>query len=413
MLAGIRWESLHRAGGTPDCGKRPRVCFLPLFVGSVISVLTCLIGCGDPIDLSGVGQRALADARARQSCGPSGLLSVAIPDCPLGTFCFTPACLGHDLCYAFCQTPRAECDRRFRNDMTALCFQEFTRRPHQLKQCLGFVLTYWTAVLQFGDRFYECGEPPIVDPDPDVPGACCQVDDQATCTDVANKAACASSGVFLAGLDCDEVDSVFGGCPVPANDACGERSRVCTDAAPADGTGICSGESAGPSGDRPCDTTLQDCLPGEVCLPSDRTAYRCSIVSDNRLAQTDGPEVGVDCAGPGVDRFQADIWFEYVAPCSGTLTVGMCGGLSYDAMLAVYGSNVPDGTCTCPEDDATQLTCDDDSCGGFGTTAIGTVEQAVEGACYLIRVGGWSIDQTPAGADRGIAQIDIGMVCNE
>jgi hypothetical protein len=134
-------------------------------------------------------------------------------------------------------------------------------------------------------------------------------------------------------------------------------------------------------------------------------------VSDNRLAQTDGPPADGDCLVSGVDRFRADVWFAYEAPCNGSLTVQMCQGTNYDAMAAIYGSNEPGGACVCPGDTGATLACDDDSCGGPGGPGVVTYEGAVEGACYLIRVGGWSSDGTDAAASRGVGQLQIGMIC--
>jgi hypothetical protein len=80
------------------------------------------------------------------------------------------------------------------------------------------------------------------------------------------------------------------------------------------------------------------------------------------------------CAGGG-----NDVWFSYVAPGAGSLTVDTCTGTNYDSAIEVF-----DGTGGCGA--LTSLACNDDSC-GLQSSATVTV---VQGATYFIRVGGWS-----------------------
>jgi len=106
------------------------------------------------------------------------------------------------------------------------------------------------------------------------------------------------------------------------------------------------------------------------------------------------------------------VWYEYIAPCDGTLTIRMCDAITYDAMLAVYSTNTPDATCTCPTDDSLLLECNDDFCGSSSTVSGVTIEGVTTGACYTIRVGGWSGNGTETNTSRGISEIDIGVICN-
>ncbi len=95
---------------------------------------------------------------------------------------------------------------------------------------------------------------------------------------------------------------------------------------------------------------------------------------DTSTATTDGPAA---CA-----PMTNDIWYNYQASCDGLATVSLCGGTSFDSVLAVY-----DG-CDCPADPANQIACDDDFCFFIGPSQAAFPVTA--GNCYKIRVGGFS-----------------------
>ena len=94
-------------------------------------------------------------------------------------------------------------------------------------------------------------------------------------------------------------------------------------------------------------------------------------------ATTDGP-VDANCMFDG--QTYHDIWFTYVALCSGELEVSTCGTADYDTDLVVY-----DGT-DC--DNLVTLGCNDDALGCANFSSLVTVP-VVGGNSYLIRVGGW------------------------
>ncbi|MCG8408509.1 MAG: hypothetical protein MI923_25185 [Phycisphaerales bacterium] len=102
-------------------------------------------------------------------------------------------------------------------------------------------------------------------------------------------------------------------------------------------------------------------------------------------ATTDGPAHGT-CEHDG--QTYNDIWFVYTATCTGDLTVSTCGTAFYDTDLVVY-----DG-CDCGS--LTLLGCDDDTSGCPGFTSEVTVF-VTEGNCYLIRVGGFQINDQGSG----------------
>jgi len=78
----------------------------------------------------------------------------------------------------------------------------------------------------------------------------------------------------------------------------------------------------------------------------------------------------------------ADIWYDYLATCTGTLTVSTCGTADYDTKLAIYHGFA------CPVSDAEFIDCAEDSpgCPNFTSTLVVPVTCGQE---YKIRVGGW------------------------
>jgi len=101
----------------------------------------------------------------------------------------------------------------------------------------------------------------------------------------------------------------------------------------------------------------------------------------NLGATTDGPAHAA-CDDFGSDQVPADVWYDYVATCDGTLTVSTCGMADYDTKLAVY---VGGG---CPVGDGNLLGCNEDTAGCAGYTSIVMIPASV-GQTYKIRVGGW------------------------
>ncbi|MBC7772942.1 MAG: hypothetical protein H7210_10640, partial [Pyrinomonadaceae bacterium] len=99
-------------------------------------------------------------------------------------------------------------------------------------------------------------------------------------------------------------------------------------------------------------------------------------------ATSDGPNES-GCGFPANSRVDNDVWFSYVASCTGLVTVDVCG-VDFDSRVAIYGT-------ACPAAAGTTLACDDDACGGEGSGGGSRVAfAAVAGAGYLIRVGGFN-----------------------
>jgi hypothetical protein len=87
--------------------------------------------------------------------------------------------------------------------------------------------------------------------------------------------------------------------------------------------------------------------------------------------------------GPGSCQTSRNVWYLYEAPCTGNISVTLCGS-SYDTKLAVYDG----ASCDLTEDD--MLACNDDGlCDDVFTLQSTVVVPMVEGQPYLIEVGGF------------------------
>lgn len=97
-------------------------------------------------------------------------------------------------------------------------------------------------------------------------------------------------------------------------------------------------------------------------------------------ASTDGPIEPLLCANASDDSVTQDVWFRWVATCTGSVSVSTCGS-SYDTRLAIYNS--------CPSSTPNQaIACDDDDC-PVGLQSLLTFN-ATSGADYFIRIGGYN-----------------------
>jgi hypothetical protein len=75
----------------------------------------------------------------------------------------------------------------------------------------------------------------------------------------------------------------------------------------------------------------------------------------------------------------ADVWFRWVANCTGRATASVCGA-SYDSQMVVYNSRCP-GTAG-----SMRMGCSDDACGDDARVSW----DVTEGSSYYIRIGGGS-----------------------
>jgi hypothetical protein len=213
--------------------------------------------------------------------------------------------------------------------------------------------------------------------------------------------------------------------------------------------------------DNDCDGLIDcadtaDCSDDTVCFAPDNDSCDSPqlIVDgdtdfDNTNADTDGATHG-NCTeeGSGTDPPQQDIWFDYVATCTGTLFASTCedygGSATFDTDIIIYnnGGAACDGIAICPPTDfdsaesANPLcpggACSDDytncdpagaPCGGGGFWQSRAAAVVAEDDCYRIRVGGWdetyfgpgtlNISCVPAECGNDILETGNGEVCED
>ncbi len=112
-------------------------------------------------------------------------------------------------------------------------------------------------------------------------------------------------------------------------------------------------------------------------------AFEGAVAFDTSDASTDGPAHAA-CLSGGDDQVHNDVWFLWLAPCTGTLTAETCGAADFDTRLAVY-----QGCAAAPPSDGNLLGCNDDAagCPSFRSKLSMPVSS---GQCYLIRAGGYN-----------------------
>ncbi|MCI0631960.1 MAG: M12 family metallo-peptidase [Phycisphaerales bacterium] len=93
-------------------------------------------------------------------------------------------------------------------------------------------------------------------------------------------------------------------------------------------------------------------------------------------ATTDGP-TSATCNFNGYNDLENDVWFRYVAECTGTVTASLCGA-DFNSKMAVYGSN-------CPIPGSFVIACSDDNCADDPTVSFPMTQNGV----VRIRVGGF------------------------
>ncbi|MCH7993122.1 MAG: DnaJ domain-containing protein [Planctomycetes bacterium] len=110
---------------------------------------------------------------------------------------------------------------------------------------------------------------------------------------------------------------------------------------------------------------------------------------DTTGATTDGPPVPLrsviptsECGFPlGDGQINSDIWFDFVATCSGLLTINLCES-QFDAKIAIYES----GDCA---ELGVPIACNDDACGDDSGRQSALVVRLDDEADLKIRVGGY------------------------
>ncbi|MEE9297113.1 MAG: proprotein convertase P-domain-containing protein, partial [Phycisphaerae bacterium] len=208
------------------------------------------------------------------------------------------------------------------------------------------------------------------------------------CTPIADASACLPAGeyvVFVAPGDCAG-GGIFEGIPCGGGNNDYVLEISCAPCGP----------PPGPENDN-----CQDAAPIECGA----TAF------DTTGADTDGQ------AHPACDfdgQTYHDIWYEFIAPQGGVLTVSTCNQANYDTDLVVYDGCDPDDF-MCPPGDAEMLGCNDDAPGCAGFSSEVTVP-VLGGNCYTIRVGGFQEGDQGTGTvtlSGPPCEVPVGACCLE
>lgn len=110
-------------------------------------------------------------------------------------------------------------------------------------------------------------------------------------------------------------------------------------------------------------------------------------------ANTDGPgHPSASCFAFGNDFVNADIWYYFTSPITGTVEWFTCDFINWDTRLAVYQAGA-----TCPLSDGDLLACNDDGAGCADFTSYLTFP-ATMGETYMLRLGGYTTSDYGTGS---------------
>jgi hypothetical protein len=94
-------------------------------------------------------------------------------------------------------------------------------------------------------------------------------------------------------------------------------------------------------------------------------------------SSTDGPDEPALCNVGGYTQIGNDVWFKWLAACTGNATISLCGS-SYNAKMAVYIG--------CPSSPNSAIACNDNFCGSSPSITL----PVNQGTLYRIRIGGFN-----------------------
>lgn len=137
---------------------------------------------------------------------------------------------------------------------------------------------------------------------------------------------------------------------------------------------------------------------GAVTVANDACASAVTIGNGVQTGNTcASTRDGSDTCRPSATA--GDVWYSWVAPCTGSLVLGTCGS-AYDTDISVHTG--------CPGTSANQVGCNDDAVSGLcaGTLQSSLTVPVTSGAAYLIRVSGF-------GGATGAYVLSVGQQPND
>lgn len=221
-------------------------------------------------------------------------------------------------------------------------------------------------------------------------GSCCNDQNPGGCTNNVVISACTGPNVrFTPNVLCANLDPP---CGTTTPGACCMPGPTCADLSPTDCQNNGGKWHAQLCNDFTCPPDNNDCTHATTLL-ADGT-YTFTTLG----ALTDGPPV----AGSGCSNVDQDVWFRYIAGCTGNLTVSLCLDTDYDSALAVYTG------CLCGANLGPLLGCNNDACG----PASEVIVPVTANQCYLIRIGGNAAATGSGSLIIGCVPTGQGACCN-
>ncbi len=116
-----------------------------------------------------------------------------------------------------------------------------------------------------------------------------------------------------------------------------------------------------------------------VAAPVNDDCSAAIVISGAGPFATDTTTATTGSQMPSCTGFMSlDIWYEWTAGSTGNATMEMCGGPSYDSVIAAYaGAGCPLGS---------SIGCNDDGCAPLSTMTF----PVTAGSTYMLQVGGWN-----------------------
>jgi hypothetical protein len=131
-------------------------------------------------------------------------------------------------------------------------------------------------------------------------------------------------------------------------------------------------------------------------------------------ATMDGPNHDGAGCNSGTDTFFNDVWWKFVAPANGVVSISTCGTVGYDNKLAVYNLGANPVGFDYNDLDTVLVGCNDDGSAtcfltdGVTPYASAMTATVAQGNTYLIRMGSYVDGETGAGS----ITIDLPSACS-
>lgn len=152
-----------------------------------------------------------------------------------------------------------------------------------------------------------------------------------------------------------------------------------------------------------------NCATSPTNVPGDG-AYAFNTIG----ATMDGPNHDGGGCNSGTDTFFNDVWWKFVAPANGVVSISTCGAVGYDNKLAVYNLGTSPATFDYNDLASVLVGCNDDGSAtcfltdGVTPYASAMTATVTQGRTYLIRMGSYVDGDVGAGT----ITIDLPSACS-